>query len=167
MPGDQGLGNSLTNGVYLRDITTSVGTDADVDVGELVWSQQQNRLENLESERFRLNQAQGLTVDFNQTLSVSNVGNSNWGFLIQQKKLLINYYSRKIIIQHQLLLINYEWCSRYFRILHALLLIPIEIILNLQISIYLLMLACNQYIPCGQKFGLIFFCYPCRQSFVC
>lgn len=45
--GDNGLGYGLTDGVDLRDMTTTGDPDADVDVGELVESDDEQRLVDL------------------------------------------------------------------------------------------------------------------------
>jgi hypothetical protein len=46
--GDQRLGNGLTDGVNLRGVTTTGDADADVDVGELVEADDEERLVDLE-----------------------------------------------------------------------------------------------------------------------
>lgn len=45
--GDEGLGNGLTDGVDLRGVTTTGDADADVDVGELVETDNQEGLVDL------------------------------------------------------------------------------------------------------------------------
>lgn len=45
--GDEGLGNGLTDGVDLGGVTTTGDADADVDVGELVEADNQERLVDL------------------------------------------------------------------------------------------------------------------------
>lgn len=45
--GDQGLGDGLTDGVDLRSVTTTGDADADVDVGELVKTDDQEGLVDL------------------------------------------------------------------------------------------------------------------------
>lgn len=47
--GDEGLGNGLTDGVDLGGVTTTSDADADVDVGELVEADNQERLVDLET----------------------------------------------------------------------------------------------------------------------
>lgn len=49
--GDEGLGNGLTDGVDLGSVTTTSDADADVDVGELVEADNQERLVDLEARR--------------------------------------------------------------------------------------------------------------------
>ena len=46
--GDEGLGDSLADGVDLRSLTTTGDTDADVDVGELVEADNEDGLVDLE-----------------------------------------------------------------------------------------------------------------------
>lgn len=46
--GDEGLGNGLTDGIDLGGVTTTSDADADVDVGELVEADNQERLVDLE-----------------------------------------------------------------------------------------------------------------------
>ena len=45
--GDEGLGDGLTDGVDLRGVTTTGDADTDVDVGELVKTDNQERLVDL------------------------------------------------------------------------------------------------------------------------
>lgn len=49
--GDEGLGNGLTDGVDLGGVTTTGDADADVDVGELVEADNQERLVDLDAEK--------------------------------------------------------------------------------------------------------------------
>jgi hypothetical protein len=46
--GDQGLGDGLADGVELGSVTTTGDTDADVDIGELVEAEDEERLVDLE-----------------------------------------------------------------------------------------------------------------------
>ena len=95
--GDDGLGNSLTDGVDLRGVTTTGDADADVDVGcwwllvvwtkgaivsrceiglrtELVEAEDQDGLVNLEAEDLGLDEGKRLSVDLDETLtSLRNV----------------------------------------------------------------------------------------------
>jgi len=92
-----GLGDGLTDGVDLGSLTTTGDTDADVDVGcgqelanraqfsillqtrnkskerlrrtELVGTENEDRLVDLESEKSRLNERKRLSVDLDQTLA--------------------------------------------------------------------------------------------------
>jgi hypothetical protein len=49
--GDQGLGDGLTDGVDLGSVTTAGDADADVDIGELVEAEDQERLVDLWEEQ--------------------------------------------------------------------------------------------------------------------
>lgn len=80
--GNNALGNSLTDGVNLRGVSTTGHSDTDVDVGELVQSYQQQRLVNLESDNLRLDQRDGGTVDLDQALSGLDVSHSGGGLLL-------------------------------------------------------------------------------------
>lgn len=48
--GDDGLGDGLSEGIHLRDVTTSSDPASDVNSGELVESQDEYRLVNLQTE---------------------------------------------------------------------------------------------------------------------
>lgn len=49
--GDEGLGDGLTDGVDLGSVSTTGDADADVDVGELVEADNQERLVDLDAEK--------------------------------------------------------------------------------------------------------------------
>lgn len=51
-------------------LATTGNADADIDVGELVKAEDQERLVNLETEDLRLDQAEGLAVDLDQASAV-------------------------------------------------------------------------------------------------
>jgi hypothetical protein len=55
------LADSLSDGVNLAGLTTTAYANADVDIGELVQANNQERLVDLESEDGRLNEAQWLS----------------------------------------------------------------------------------------------------------
>jgi hypothetical protein len=89
--GDDGFGDSLADGVDLRGVTSTGDTHADVDVGcdlcismlrcarglflcrrvrtELVHADDQDGLVDLESQRLRLDQAEGLAVDLDKSFT--------------------------------------------------------------------------------------------------
>jgi hypothetical protein len=67
--GNDGLGDSLTDGVDLGSVTTTGDANTDVDVGELLETGDQKWLVDLEAEDFRLNEVEGLSVDLDQTLA--------------------------------------------------------------------------------------------------
>lgn len=70
------LGDGLSDGVDLGGVTTTGDTHSDVDVGELVKTNQDQWLVNLESEDLWLNKGDWGTVDLDQTLTLLDVGNS-------------------------------------------------------------------------------------------
>jgi len=55
------LADGLSDGVNLAGLTTTAYTNADVDIGELVQANNQERLVDLESKDGRLNEAQRLS----------------------------------------------------------------------------------------------------------
>jgi hypothetical protein len=67
--GDNGLGNGLTDGVDLRCVSTTSNSDADIDVGELLETDNQEGFVDLESKDFGLDEVEGLSVNFDQALS--------------------------------------------------------------------------------------------------
>lgn len=81
---NQTLGNSLSDGVDLRDVTTTGDSNSDVDVGELVQTGQQQWLVDLESQDLWLNQSDWGTVDLDQTLTGLNVGDGSSRLLLTE-----------------------------------------------------------------------------------
>ncbi len=67
--GDNGLGDGLTDGVDLRCVSTASNSDADIDVGELLETDDQEGFVDLESKNFGLDEVEGLSVNFDQALS--------------------------------------------------------------------------------------------------
>jgi hypothetical protein len=67
--GDNGLGDGLTDGVDLRRVSTTSNSDADIDVGELLETDDQEGFVDLESKDFGLDEVEGLSVNFDQALS--------------------------------------------------------------------------------------------------
>jgi hypothetical protein len=67
--GDNGLGDGLTDGVDLRCVSTTSNSDADIDVGELLKTDDQEGFIDLESKDFGLDEVEGLSVNFDQALS--------------------------------------------------------------------------------------------------
>lgn len=76
MVSNKTLGDGLSDGVDLGGVTTTGDTHSDVDVGELVKTNQDQWLVNLESEDLWLNKGDWGTVDLDQTLTLLDVGNS-------------------------------------------------------------------------------------------
>ena len=81
---NQALGNSLSDGVNLRHVTTAGNSDSDVDVGELVQAGQGQWLVDLETQDLGLNQGDWGTVDLDQTLTGLDVGDSSSGLLLTE-----------------------------------------------------------------------------------
>ena len=67
--GDNGLGDGLTDGVDLRCVSTASNSDADIDVGKLLETDNQEGFIDLESKDFGLDEVEGLSVNFDQALS--------------------------------------------------------------------------------------------------
>lgn len=84
---NQTLSNSLSDGVDLRDVTTTGDSNSDVDLSELVQTNQQQWFVNLESQDFWFNQSDWGTVDLNQTLTGLNVGNGSSRLLLTKSLL--------------------------------------------------------------------------------
>lgn len=64
---DNGLGNGLANGVDLRDVSSSLDANADVDVLKALFPQQLDGLKHLLAQNFGLHQSEGTAVDLKQT----------------------------------------------------------------------------------------------------
>lgn len=67
--GDNGLGDGLTDGVDLRCVSTTSHPDADIDVGELLETDDEEGFVDLESEDLRLDEVERLSVHLNQSFS--------------------------------------------------------------------------------------------------
>jgi len=67
---DNGLGNGRSDGVDLSSDTSSLYSDANIEVGELVLSDDKNRLEYLQSHDFGLDVLNRLTIDLDETPSL-------------------------------------------------------------------------------------------------
>ena len=68
--GDDALGNGLSNGIDLSGETSSLDSDANVEVGEFVLAEDEDGLEGLETEALGLDVLDGLTVDLDQTAAL-------------------------------------------------------------------------------------------------
>lgn len=66
---NQRLGNGLSDGIYLGSLTTTADADTDVDIGELVQAEDQERLIELESEDLRLDKGDWLSVNLDESLT--------------------------------------------------------------------------------------------------
>ncbi len=67
--GDDGLGDSLTNGIDLRCVSTTSNSDTDVDVGELVKTNDEEWFVDLESQDLGLDQVERLSVHLNKSFT--------------------------------------------------------------------------------------------------
>jgi hypothetical protein len=67
--GNYGLGDGLTNGVDLGSVSTTGDSDADVDHGELVETDDQEGFVDLESQDLGLDEVERLSVDLDESLS--------------------------------------------------------------------------------------------------
>ena len=70
MVGDDGLGNGCSDGVDLCGDTSTLYSDANIEVGELVLSEDKNRLENLQSHDFGLDVLNRLSINLDETPSL-------------------------------------------------------------------------------------------------
>uniref|UniRef100_A0A2M3ZMD1 Putative secreted peptide n=1 Tax=Anopheles braziliensis TaxID=58242 RepID=A0A2M3ZMD1_9DIPT len=77
----QRLRDGLADGVDLGDMTTTAHADTDVNTGELLLAQQQQRLLQLVAQDLRLNLIQRATVHTQQALSTLAVRNGGGRFL--------------------------------------------------------------------------------------
>jgi hypothetical protein len=66
---DNGLGDGLTDGVDLGCVSTTSDSDADVDVGEFLETDNEEGFVDLESEDLRLDEVEGLSVDLYKSFS--------------------------------------------------------------------------------------------------
>jgi len=78
---DDTLGEGLTNGIDLRNVTTSSDSDSDVEVLESLETQKKDGFEDLDSEGLRFEQFNGWSIDSEDSLSGLNGGVGNWIFL--------------------------------------------------------------------------------------
>lgn len=82
--GDDGFGNGLADGVDLRGVTTTRDADANVDIGKLVNTEDQDGLVDLESQNLGLNEGKRLSVNLDETLSGLAVGDSSRSLLLAE-----------------------------------------------------------------------------------
>ncbi len=84
MESNKTLGNGLSDGVDLRNVSTTVDLDSDVNVGELVEANNEERLVDLHSEDSGLNEGNGGTVELDQALAGLDVGNGGGGLFLSK-----------------------------------------------------------------------------------
>jgi hypothetical protein len=80
--GDDTLGNGLTDGVDLGSVATTGDSDSDVEVSELVKTNEHEWLVELGSEDLWLDQGDWLAVDLDHTLAGLDVGDGSGGLLL-------------------------------------------------------------------------------------
>jgi hypothetical protein len=68
--GNDTLRNGRSNSVNLCRETSSLDSDADVEVGELVFAEDKDGFEGLEAKTFRLDVFDGLAVDLDETAAL-------------------------------------------------------------------------------------------------
>jgi hypothetical protein len=66
---NDGLGDGLTDGIDLGCVSTTSNSDADIDTGELVETDDQEGFIDLESQDLGLDEVERLSVDLNKSLS--------------------------------------------------------------------------------------------------
>ena len=66
--GNESLGEGLTNSIDLRNASTTLDANPDVDFGKAIFAEQKNGLLKLELERLGFNLLQRFAVDANDTL---------------------------------------------------------------------------------------------------
>ena len=74
---DDALADGLTDGVDLRDITTTTDADADVDVREALLAEQEDGLKDLEAEDLGLHKLDGRAVHVDHALALLARGDSD------------------------------------------------------------------------------------------
>jgi hypothetical protein len=83
--GNDGLGESLTDSVDLGSVSTTLDTDTDVNVGELVRANAEDGLVDLELQDIGLDELDGGSVQADETLTGLAVSNGGGGFLLLTK----------------------------------------------------------------------------------
>jgi hypothetical protein len=83
--GDQSLGDSLSDGVNLRNMASALHPAADVHIGELVKTNNEERLVDLESENLRLDKLERASIDLDETTTGLAVSNGGRSFLLSKR----------------------------------------------------------------------------------
>jgi len=83
---DDGLSDSLSDGVNLGDLSSTLDLDSDVDLGELVLSDDEDGLVVLVSEEGGLSEGDGLSVESDESTSGSGVSDSGRGLDKRRKR---------------------------------------------------------------------------------
>jgi len=85
--GNDRFGNGGADGVNLSGHTTTLYTNTDIKVGELVLTKDKDRLEGLESERLGLDKLNGLSIDLDEATALLGEGTCSCRlFPIRSKK---------------------------------------------------------------------------------
>jgi len=66
---DDRFGDGLTDGIDLGDVSTTVNPDANINIGELVETNNEERLVDLESQDLGLDEVEGLSVDLDESFT--------------------------------------------------------------------------------------------------
>ena len=85
MIGDNSLGQSLADGIDLRGVTSTLDSDADVNLGEGLLAEDEEGLEDLQAKRLGLGELDGGAVKLNQTISGLAEGDSGGSLFCDQK----------------------------------------------------------------------------------
>jgi len=79
--GNNGLGDSLPDGVDLSSVSSSLDADADIEVGETLLAKEKDRLKGLKAEDLGLEELDGASVDLNEATALLAVSDSSGGLL--------------------------------------------------------------------------------------
>ena len=82
--GEETLSDGLSDGEDLVGGTTTLNSHSDVDVFKLVTTDEEDGLESLNSEGFRLNEAESLSVDSDAASALSDNSNSSCVLLLTE-----------------------------------------------------------------------------------
>lgn len=82
--GNKGLGDGLADRVDLGDVAATLDTDADVDLVEVVGTEEEDRLDGLLAERRGLEELDRLAVDTDEAAAGLAVGDSDSGLLASE-----------------------------------------------------------------------------------
>ena len=78
---DNSFADSLTNSHYLSSGTTTSYSNTDVQVGESVGTEEENRLVNFHAHGSGFNEFDSLSIDSDETFAISDIGNGSCVFL--------------------------------------------------------------------------------------
>jgi len=92
LEGDETLADGLTDGEDLGGGTTTTDADTDVQLDELVGSEEEDGLIDLHAEGGGFQKLKGFSVDTDETLTVSDVGDSGGVLLASEALDLVLFY---------------------------------------------------------------------------